>query len=347
MPFVILRPGLPRLALSAYRMLAPSLRRVALFLAGLLAAALPAAAQPANLSGFPLLRIEPSARAAALGGAFSAVYGDDVNALFYNPALLNGAMHRTLSVSYLNHLTDLNAGFAAYAQEVGAATSVGGGLRYLSYGELERAAADGQAEGTFGAAEAALTVGAARAYGEHVRYGLATHLVLATLDDRSASALAADLGVVLLVPTQQLTLSASVNNLGVTLSSLGTTRDALPLDVRLSIAKRLQYLPLLLSATGYNLQAIGSEQNPEARSAADEVMQHLALGGEFQFSEAFNVRFGYNHRRHQQLKMGSRLDLAGFGVGFGLKVSRVRLDYAFNSWSSLGGLHQLTVRTRL
>ncbi len=76
------------------------------------------------------------------------------------------------------------------------------------------------------------------------------------------------------------------------------------------------------------------------------MFQHVILGGEFQFSRAFNVRFGYNHRRHEGLKTGSRLDLAGVGLGFGLKITRFRLDYAFNSWS-FGGLHQLTVRTAI
>ncbi len=57
-------------------------------------------AQPGQLTGFSFLRMEPSARAAALGGAFNAVQGDDVNAFFYNPALANAQMHRGLSVSF-------------------------------------------------------------------------------------------------------------------------------------------------------------------------------------------------------------------------------------------------------
>jgi hypothetical protein len=68
------------------------------------------------------------------------------------------------------------------------------------------------------------------------------------------------------------------------------------------------------------------------------------VGGEFYFSEAFNVRVGYNHRRHEELKMKSRLDLAGVGMGFGLVIRGVGFDYAYNSWSSVGGLHQFTLR---
>ena len=318
--------------------------RVSFFFGVLALLAVPAQAQPSDLTTFSLLRLEPSARAAALGGSFSAVYGDDVNALFYNPAGLNQSTHGALSLSYLNHLSDLNAGFIAYSRHLDGLGSLGAGLRFLNFGELERADENGERSGTFGASNAVLTLSGARAYREHFRYGVSVHALVSSIDVYRASALALDVGGLYTIPSQRLNFSLSVNNLGVTLSSLGTTRDALPLDVRVGVAKRLRYLPLLLSLTGYNLQDPGGGL-PDA-TGVNTVLQHLALGGELQFSEAFNVRFGYNHRRHEDLKTSSRLDLAGVGLGFGIKIARVGFDYAFNSWS-FAGLHQFTLRTRL
>ena len=306
--------------------------------------ATPVKAQPGDLTGFGFLRLEPSARAAALGGSFTAVYGDDVNAFFYNPALLNEAMHRHLSLSYLNHLSDINAGFVAYSRHYEGLGTLAAGLRFLSWGELQGADEQGNRTDTFGASDVALTIGAARAQNERLQYGVNVHLIYSSVESFNASALAADVGVLYHVDDQQLTLSASVNNLGVTLSSLGATKDDLPLDVRVGLTKRLRYIPLMISLTGYNLHDIGDE--PEGGTALGNVFQHIIFGGEFQFSQAFNVRFGYNHRRHEGLKTGSRLDLAGVGLGFGLMIRRFRLDYAFNSWS-FGGLHQLTVRTAI
>ena len=141
------------------------------------------------------------------------------------------------------------------------------------------------------------------------------------------------------------TFSASVNNLGVVLNSLGSVSDELPLDFRLSLTKKLQHLPLLLSLTGYNLHDYTTIT--EDATPLEQVMEHIALGGEFQFSEGFNLRFGYNHRRHESLKTKSRLDFAGFGFGVGLKISSIRFDYAYNSWSEVGGMSQFTVRTVL
>lgn len=319
--------------------------RTFLVVLGLLMISQTAAAQPSDELGFGFLRLEPSARAAALGGSFSAVYGDDVNALFYNPALLNEDMHGALSVSYLNHLSDINAGFLAYSRHYEQIGSIGAGLRFMGWGELQGADEQGNRTGTFSASDVALTVGAARTYAENWQYGVNAHLIYSSLDDVSASALAADVGVLYRLPDQQLTLSAAVTNLGVTLNSFGATKDELPMDVRIGLTKRLRYLPLLVSVMGYNLHDM--DRLSETASTLDDVLAHLALGGEFQFGSAFNVRVGYNHRRHEELKTKSRLDLAGFGMGFGLKITRFNFDYAYNSWSENGGLHQLTVRTVL
>lgn len=336
---------------SSGRTTAPLLRpHPGLLLIAALASALlfgpstPAAAQSESLTGFGFLRLEPSARAAALGGSFGAIYGEDVNGFFYNPALLNPEMDGTLSVSYLNHVAGLDAGFVAYGREFSSVGTMALGVRYLGWGDMDEADEEGEVTGSFGASDVALTVGVARPFSDQLRYGINLHGIVSHVGAFAATALAADAGLVYRFPAHDLALSASVSHAGRTLGSLGETRDELPLNVRVGAAKRLRHVPLLLSVTGYDLQNVGGEASSNALGAA---MRHVALGAEFQFSEAFNLRFGYNHRQHEDLKMKSRLDLAGFGTGFGLKVSRIRLDYAYNSWSSLGGLHQLTVRTKL
>ncbi|MFK7847429.1 MAG: type IX secretion system protein PorQ [Rhodothermales bacterium] len=302
-------------------------------------------AQPGELSGFSFLRLESSARAASLGGSFNAIYDDDVNTLFYNPALLNEQMHRSLSVSFLNHVSDLRAGFLAYSFHADRIGSVGFGLRYLSWGSLDKADEQGNDLGSFSANDVAFTIGLSRLYSEQVYVGANLHSIISSVDSYTASALAADIGVVYHSLNGQFSLSTSINNIGVTLSSLGATNDELPLDFRVGLSGKLRHLPLLISVTGYNLH--NYDTVIAGSTTLDRVMEHIAVGGEFQFSESFNLRFGYNHRRHQTLKQKSRLDFAGLGFGIGIKVSRIHFDYAFNSWSSLGGLNQFTLRTAL
>ena len=302
-------------------------------------------AQPGPAGAFSFLRLDPSARAAALGGSFSAVYGEDVNALFYNPALLNEDMHRVLSVSYLNHLAGANAGFLAHSRHVEGLGTFGAGLRFITWGDMDGYDETGTETESFGASDAALTLSYARSDDSGLRYGVSLHTILSSVGSYGASALAGDAGVAYHLPESNLTFSASVNNVGVVLNSLGTTKDELPLDVRVGVSKRLAYVPLFITVTGYNLNRIGDDSSDG--NTLSEAMRHVALGGEFQFSDAFNIRFGYNHRRHEDLKMKSRLDMAGLGVGFGIKIKSIGFDYAFSSWSSLGGLHQFTLRSRI
>lgn len=324
------------------------LRRLSLIVAFFVAGALSALAQPASTtSGFRFLRLEPSARAAAMGGAFSSVYGDDVNALFYNPAALNEDMHGGLALSYLNHLAGLNAGFLAYSRTVAGLGSFGLGVRYLNYGDIERADADGARTGdTFRAGDLALTLGGARALSDRLRYGVNAHFVTSGIDTYRSSAVALDAGLLFALPSQQLIASASIHHVGVTLNSFGETRDELPVDVRVSVSKRLRYVPLMLSITGYNLHDVGNVPVENA-SAVSQVLYHIAVGGEFELGSALRLRAGYNHRRHDELRTKARLDTAGLSLGGGLQIRDFQFDYAFNSWLQDGNLHQFTVRTTL
>ncbi len=314
------------------------------FVLPLLAGAPDASAQSTDVSPFSILRLEASARAASLGGSFGASALDDVNSFYYNPASLNDAMHGSLALTYLNHIGDLNAGFAAYARQVEGVGTFAASLRYLGWGGVQGADEAGNETSSFSPSDMVVSIGGAFEYVPDVRLGATIHGLYSSMASYSASALAADAGV-LWTPSGSTSIGLSLHNIGFVTSNYGRTDDHLPVDLRLSISHRLQHLPLLISVTGQNLQAPG--EAPQGVDGISSVMRHLAFGGEFQFSEAFNVRFGYNHRNHQDLKMNARLDLAGVGMGFGLKVHRFFLDYAYNSWSTLGGLHQLSVRTRV
>ncbi len=311
-----------------------------------LAVALPVSAQSRTETGFTLLRLDTSARTAALAGT-GAVATDDPAVLLSNPALLTPSASRGLGLGYTNLALDVSAGSAVYARDVGwlGGLSLGGGVRYLSYGDFERRTdleSDGQ--GTFGASEAAVTLAASREVLPRVRAGVATHVVFASLDDAGSQALAADLGVSYTNPAEGLVLGASVHHIGGVLSSLGETDDRLPLDVRLTASKRLRYVPLTVSVAAVDLQRFEGQASDS--SFVGRALDHVALGGELQLGSAFAARVGYNGRRGADLRSGGRLDLAGVSVGAGIALRRVSVDYAFSNWGAFGGLHQFGVRTQ-
>jgi len=307
----------------------------------------PAAAQPGgSLSSFPLLRFDASARTAAMGSAYTAVADGDVNALFYNPAVPGPATSKTPSLSYLNHLVGINAGTLAYSHTAGGVgTTFSGGLRFVHWGTIQGRNERGEQTGTFTAGDVALTLGAARGLGPRVRYGANVHLLYAQIETTQAAAAATDLGVLYRVPARQLAVGASLRHLGVSLDGFGQRDVTLPLDLQLGVSKRLAHLPLLVSITAYDLTDLGT--GVEGGSTADHVLGHLTFGGEMQVGEILRLRLGYNHRRSRDLALADQFDLGGLGGGFGLVIGGVSVDYAYNSWSELGGLHQFTIRADL
>lgn len=301
----------------------------------------PAHAQ-SRLTGFDLLRLTPSARSAALSNAVNASGPDG---LFLNPAFLDEDGHDQMSLGYLNHLDDIWLGFASYVRE---APKIGGtmgvAIRHLGYGEFDRTDFDGNVLGTFGASETALTIAYSRPVAERLLVGGAVHTAFVGVADYSAAALAVDVGASYELSSDGRTIvSAALRNVGLTASSLGADPAVVPTDLRVTVSHRLQNVPLRLTLTGYDLTRFEGENG----SALNEIARHLAFSGEFLFGTAFAVRAGYDYRLGEELSTGERLDLAGVGMGFGLNLRRFGFDYSYNAWSSFGGLHHVTLRTRL
>jgi hypothetical protein len=68
---------------------------------------------------------------------------------------------------------------------------------------------------------------------------------------------------------------------------------------------------------------------------------------EFQPSDKFTLRGGYNYMRQQELKLVNRNALSGFSFGIGFKMGRYIIDYALASYHIAGTSNHLSVRTNL
>lgn len=320
------------------------MRLLLLLLVGPLALASIARAQSTGATAFSLATMDPTPRGAGLAGSVSASAFTDAGAWLYNPALLSNDQANRLSFSLTNHLSSLRTGSVGYARTVPGLGTAAAGLRFLGWGELERTDAAGANIGTFSASEFIVTVAASREFSPNLRAGLALNALRSAIDSRSAGAISFDAGLVFHRPETGFSASASLHQAGLVFSSLGSTGDALPVDVRVGISKKLRHMPLLLAATGYGFL---SSDEVVGGKGVSRALTHLLLGAEFQFSDSFQLRLGYDHRRHEALKIKSRLDFAGISFGAGLRVKGLRLDYARTSWSSLGAVHRFGFSTGL
>ena len=291
-----------------------------------------------KLSSFDFLRIESSAKAAAFGGTIVSASSAPSHAMFYNPALPGYETDRHLSMSWLNHLSNLQSGTVTYAQHFETLGLLSAGVRFFSWGQIDRADEFGETDGTFSSNSFAISSGLSRPWRQRLRYGANVHLVSTSIAEYNAFAVALDVGGVYHVEDQGLTLAVGANNIGLAFSSLGQTTDSVPFDIRFTASKRLRYIPFLIGVTLYDLGQVHEV------TSVEEGFGHTIVSLEFQAIPVFHLRMGYNHRR-RDLKSDRRLDFAGTSLGFGLRLRRFHFDYSFSSWS-FAGLHQFTISTQ-
>lgn len=289
-------------------------------------------------STYAFLRNDVSARAAALQGSFVSMTNDP-NVLFYNPAALTTIEKPTASIGFLKHLLDVNAGTFAFAQNVEGLGHIGIGLTYISYGSFTEYDEFFNNLGTFGATEMAFLGGIATNYDEATTLGVNLKGIYSSIANFRSSAVAFDLGVLYHIPSENITLGASILNIGRQLKSYAGTREPLPLDVKIGITKRPEHLPVLLNLNFHKLN--------EPQASFFERLGSFTFGAEFLMSESVRLRVGYNNEQRKELKVGTSAGLLGFSLGGGFLFDQYQLDYAFNSLGKIGALHRFSLAMSL
>jgi hypothetical protein len=287
---------------------------------------------------YDFLRNDISARAAGLNGSFVSI-ADDPNVLFYNPAALASLTRPKASLSYLKHLLDVHAGSLVYGQELEGIGTVAGGIVYMNYGNFTETDPSSNIMGTFGAGELAVVAGLGRMIDEHTALGINLKGIYSSIADYRSAALAVDVGLFYSIPSERITIGVSVLHLGKQVNAYATTKETLPLDVKVGITNRPEHLPVLLNLNFHKL----NEQH-------DNLLQRFrsfTLGAEFHMSESVHFRVGYDNEKRRELKLGAGAGLAGFSLGGGVLYQEYQLDYAFNSYGKIGGLHRLSLSLNL
>ena len=287
---------------------------------------------------YNFLRTDVSARAAALNGSFVSMK-DDPNVIFYNPASLGTLTIPRISANYLSHLMDVSAGSLSYAQHLQGIGNIGAGITYISYGSFDRTDENLNVLGTFGAKELALVAGIAGNYDEDVFVGINAKYIYSSIAEYSSNAVAIDFGFLYDIPSQNLTIGGSVLNLGKQLKTYAGVNESLPLDVKFGITKRPEHLPVLLNVDFHRL-------NESGEKFLDR-FSNFTVGAEFLMSGALRLRVGYNNTQRKELKMGTSTGLAGFSLGLGLVLKDYQIDYAYNAYGKIGGLHRISLGINL
>jgi hypothetical protein len=305
-----------------------------------------AIAQIGGTSSFTFALLENSARHTALGGVSIVNADSDPSTGFQNPALINGGMNKTISLSYANHLADLNYGFGSYAHKLDSQGMFLFSIGYYDYGTFTRTDVAGDILGEFGAADYTFQVGYSREYNDKISYGVNGKFLYSTYAAYVSTAGAIDLGVSYSDTNRLLDAAFLIKNMGYQFIRYddNSPREPVPFDVQASISKKLAHNPLRFTLTLHNLHRWNNSYvNVNARnkeidletgevknqqlSIAQKAMRHVIFNTELVFSEKFQLRMGYNHQRRAELGPENRRATTGFSWGVAIGIKKLRLSY--------------------
>ncbi|MBI5594905.1 MAG: PorV/PorQ family protein [Elusimicrobia bacterium] len=271
------------------------------------------------------LKIDPSARSAALGGAMSASAGS-ADSVFFNPAGLAKLARRELSAGHAEWLAGTRFDVLAF----GAPTrygSLGVSAVRLSVGSIEARATDRSRAGSFDASDAAYGVTMAKSFSGYSAGGTLKFL-RSQIGPYSAQAVAVDLGARKELPGRPLSIGLAVRNLGQGMKFL-EQEDALPLMVSAGASYRL---------AGVLGLALDIRHEPHDKRTS------LALGTEYAFLGALSLRAGYAaNSGNRSPSMGL---LGGLGAGLGFRLKSFGADYSFTPFGDLGDAQRLSLSAR-
>ena len=281
---------------------------------------------------YPFLNIPVSARQAALGGDAISVRDYDVSFVGVNPGLMNLEQDKMISLNYASYLADSKYGTMSYVRDLEEGHLVALNVRYMDYGKMPRTDESANIDGEFGAMDASVGLGYAYQFDENWTIAGSSNFVTSKIDNYTSMAVVGNAGVTYHKAKTKETLALVFRNFGYQFKSFNGLRENVAFRVDLGYTKVFDEYPLAFTITAHDLQKFNISQdfdnNGQETNFSRKVADHLSVGVEIFPEQAFNIRFGYNVKRGNELAVLDQRSFAGLSAGFGIKISSFRFDYA-------------------
>lgn len=295
---------------------------------------------------YPFLNIPVSPRQAVLGDAVS-VRDHDVSFTAANPALMNLAMDNMLSVNYASYLAGSNIGTINYARDMEFGHLISFNAKYMDYGKMPRTDESGNISGDFNAIDASVGAGYAYQFEDNWTIGGNLNFVTSKIDTYTSSAISANAGVTYYNEKTKETLSLVARNFGYQIKPYNGIRESLPFRIDLGYTKIMDGFPVALTITAHDLQKFNISQNEDINGQevgfGRKMLDHLSLGVELFPEQSFNLRFGYNVKRGNEMAILDQRSFSGLSAGFGVKISYFRFDYSHIRYHSASNVNMLGI----
>ncbi len=308
-----------------------------------------------------------TARAAALGGSNMSIWGEDVNLIFSNPALLNASMSKQVALNYSNYVGDLNFGYVAYAHSLKQHGTVAGGIQFFDYGKFVGYDEFGQKTNNFKANDYSINLNYAKPFQDtSFNVGVSLKTIISQYDIYRSYASALDFGITY-HNKKNLVVSVLAKNVGVVWKQYSTTQtqtQTLPQDVQLGLSYKVSKAPFKVfmvydQLLKWNLKYISpidttGKSNPfnttdtktdsthfqkfskRFGSKSDNLMRHITFGTEIILTKNFSLRIAYNYRRQREMTLPERRGANGLSFGFNFRVKRFGFSYSFSKMAFPG-----------
>ncbi|MDO6742102.1 MULTISPECIES: type IX secretion system protein PorQ, partial [Polaribacter] len=298
---------------------------------------------------YQFLNLSTSARQISLGGEVLTLI-DDVNQPIWNPSTINSEIDNKVSVNYSSYLAGINIGSLSYAKLISRRFgTIHGSIKYLDYGTLIGADDEGNETGDFSANDLAISIGYARNLPwTNLFFGASIKIINSRISNYNSAGVAGDFGILYYSPYKPYSFTLVARNVGSQIKTYDGTNEKLPFKVALGGSYQLEYVPLKWYFTLDNLQQWNvSESNPseqttdlEGNVTEEEIgfigntFRHFVIGAELFPESAINIRMGYNFRRAAELKLQNVRTFGGISFGFGIKMNKIKFNYAYSKFHS-------------
>lgn len=307
----------------------------------LLLAVLPATALAQEYaSAFNTLRLPASSHAAALGGQNVTLIEDEPTAGWYNPALYANVSDFSAGLDFMTYAAGSTWMGAHFVKAFGERHTMAVGAQYMNYGKMDETDEAGNTLGQFSAKDIVIGAGYSYLLSDRWTGGANLKMMVSNLADYTALAAAIDVGVNYYDDENDLSVSASLQNIGTQLKAYHDgQRTHLPFTLALGFSKGMAHLPVRFHITMtdvtrwkssyYVLPENKDKDKSDKVGFGKKALNHFVLGLDILPTDYLYLSVGYNFRRAYELKASGSSHLAGLSAGAGVNVKHFKFGVSY------------------
>lgn len=307
----------------------------------LLLAVLPATALAQEYaSAFNTLRLPASSHAAALGGQNVTLIEDEPTAGWYNPALYANVSDLSAGLDFMTYAAGSTWMGAHFVKAFGERHTMAVGAQYMNYGKMDEIDEAGNTLGQFSAKDIVIGAGYSYLLSDRWTGGANLKMMVSNLADYTALEAAIDVGVNYYDDENDLSVSASLQNIGTQLKAYHDgQRTHLPFTLALGFSKGMAHLPVRFHVTMtdvtrwkssyYVLPENKDKDKSDKVGFGKKALNHFVLGLDILPTDYLYLSVGYNFRRAYELKASGSSHLAGLSAGAGVNVKHFKFGVSY------------------